>query len=167
MWALCSRSAFQGIWSSQDFGLSRSCMAFAIARFRLRRIKELLVFNIPRKLNEDMCVFFAFGWGNGVPSFTEWAHYLAARTMWYSIPNRPPGMVLAPKLQLTMPRAGSSNFCGCKPLLTTKKQRGQRHPPAGVDDQKPARPKARKPHKTNYKTDWRNTQNRQNRTVYL
>ena len=142
-------------------------MAFAIARFRLRCIKELLVFSIPRKLNEDMCVFSTFGWGKEVPSFTEWAHYLAAKTMWYSIPNKPPGMVFAPKLQPTMPGAGSSNFCGCKPLLTTKKQGSQWHPPAGVDDQKTARPKARKPHKTDYKTDWQNTQNRQNRTVCL
>ena len=140
-------------------------MAFAIARFRLRCIKKLLVFNIPRKLNADMCVFFTFGWGNEVPSFTEWAHYLAAKTMWYSIPNKPPGMVLAPKLQLTMPGAGSSHICGCKPLLTTKKQWGQRHPPAGDDGQKTTRPKARKPHETDYKTDWQNTQSRQNRTL--
>ena len=121
-------------------------MAFAIARFRLRCIKELLVFSIPRKLNEDMCVFFAFVEGMGFPPSQSEHIILAARTMWYSIPNKPPGMVLAPKLQLTMPRVGCSNFCGCKPLLTTKKQRGQRHPPAGVDNQKTARPKARKPH---------------------
>ena len=38
-------------------------------------------------------------------------------------------MVLAPKLQLTMPGAGSSNFCGCKPLLTTKNSEAKGTPP--------------------------------------
>ena len=43
-------------------------MAFAIARFRLRCIKELLVFSIPRKLNEDMCVSsLRLGEGMGFP----------------------------------------------------------------------------------------------------
>ena len=32
------------------------------------------------------------------------------------------------KMGLRRPGARSSNFCGRKPLLTTKKQRGQRHP---------------------------------------
>ena len=41
--------------------LCRRCMAFAIARFRLRCIVDLLVLSIPGTLNKDMCVFSMFG----------------------------------------------------------------------------------------------------------
>ena len=60
---------------------------------------------------------------------------------------------------------GKFQFLWVQTIVDDQKKLGQRHPPAGVDDQKTARPKARKPHKTDYKTDWQNTQNRQNRTL--
>ena len=81
---------------------------------------------------------------------------------------KPPPAGVDHQLQLTMPGAGSSNFCGCTPLLTTKKQGGQSHPQLVLTTKKQWGQRIEnriKPHRTDYKTDWQNIQNRQNRTL--